>query len=84
MDLETTYRQARRELDELHKVYRFAEFYPKEMKLVPKEIRDERRRLSILVQEMAVMRWERIPEPDRINLVPMIGKAKEKAKAKHG
>ena len=82
MDLETTYRQARRELDELHKVYRFGELNPREMELVPKEIWDERRRLSIRAQEMADMRWERIPPPDRTELGTMIEKAKKKAKAK--
>lgn len=76
MDLETDYRQARRQLDELHKEYRFAEDNPE---FVPKKIRDERRRLSILVREMAVMRWERIPESDRIKLREMIEKAIVKA-----
>jgi hypothetical protein len=38
MDLETDYSQARRQLDELHKEYRFAEENPE---FVPKKIRDE-------------------------------------------
>jgi len=76
MDLETAYRQARRHLDELHEEYRFAEDKPK---FVPEEIRIERRRLSILVQEMAAMRWERIPKSDKRKLRDMIEKAKVKA-----
>ncbi len=68
MDLETDYRQARRQLDELHEEYRFAEKKPE---FVPEEIRDERTRLSILVQEMAAMRWERIPKSDRLELRDM-------------
>ena len=73
MDLETAYRQARRQLDELHEEYRFAEKKPV---FVPEEIRIERRRLSILVREMAAMRWERIPESDAMKLMEMIEKLK--------
>ena len=40
---------------------------------------DERRRLSILVREMAAMRWERIPESDKMKLREMIEKAIVKA-----
>ena len=72
MDLETAYRQARRQLDELHKEYRFAEDNPVS---VPKGIRDEHSRLSILVRNMAAMRWEKIPESDRMKLREMIEKA---------
>ena len=73
MDLETHYRQARRQLDELHKEYRFAEDNPE---FVPKGIGDERRRLSILVRELAAMRWERIPASDRVKLARMIEKVR--------
>ena len=76
MDLETTYRQARKQLDELHKEYRFAEKKPE---FVPEEIRDERSRLSILVREMAAMRWERIPKSDKMKLMEMAEKAIVKA-----
>ena len=76
MDLETAYRQARRQLDELHKEYRFAEDSPE---FVPKGIRDERMRLSILVREMAAMRWERIPASDRMKLRDRIERAIVKA-----
>ena len=81
MDLETAYRQARRQLDELHKEYRFAERNPVS---VPEEIRDEHSRLSILVRNLAAMRWERIPESDKMKLMEMIEKAKMKVKAKYG
>ena len=74
--METAYRQARRQLDELHKEYRFAEDNPK---FVPKGIRDERGRLLILVREMAAMRWERIPESDKMKLGEMVEKAIVKA-----
>ncbi len=73
MDLETAYRQARRQLDELHKEYRFAE---KDPEFVPEEIRDERTRHLILVQEMAAMRWERIPKSDRMELREMAREGK--------
>ena len=76
MDLETHYRQARRRLDELHKEYRFAEDNPG---FVPEEIRDERTRLSILVRELAAMRWERIPASDRVKLSEMIEKVRVNA-----
>ena len=76
MDLETDYRQARRQLDELHKEYRFAEDNPK---FVPKGIGDERRRLSILVRELAAMRWEKIPASDRVKLAMMIEKVRVNA-----